>query len=64
MNGGSQRHEVERAAKAVSGLKGVTRVEPNYLSRQLFVEYDPDHVTMEEIRRAVKSHPGRKTGLP
>jgi hypothetical protein len=49
---------LEAAAKSVSRLKGVLAVKGNHISHMLGIEYDPDKVTIEEIRRTIENQKG------
>lgn len=42
-------HCVETINKAVGGLQGVSRVEPNETTKQVLVEFDPSQVSLPDI---------------
>ncbi len=52
--GDKEAERLENARTIVCGMKGVTRAEANHISRILCVEYDPERVTLDEIRVAVR----------
>jgi len=45
---------LERARRAISKIDGLFDVEANYISHLLVFEYDPDKITLEQIRRTVE----------
>jgi hypothetical protein len=45
---------LEKARAAVSNLKGVVKSDADQVSQMLTVEYDPDRITRDEIRNAVR----------
>ncbi|HKM75548.1 MAG TPA: heavy-metal-associated domain-containing protein [Candidatus Bathyarchaeia archaeon] len=50
---------LEKARKVVQNLKGVVKVQANYILHLLTVESDPEKITLDEIRNSVKKI-GRK----
>ena len=44
---------LEEAKEMVSQIKGVLDVESNHLTHLLSIEYDPQKVTLDQIRKAV-----------
>ena len=51
----SFRH-MEEARDAITKLDGVLRVEINHVTRMFYVEYDPEKISFENIRKEVKSY--------
>ena len=45
---------LEKIRESVSKIVGVFDAEANHISDTLTVEYDPDRVTLDQIRRAIK----------
>ena len=46
---------LEEAKVLVFRLKGVLNVESNHVSETLVIEYDPDKVTLDQIRETIKN---------
>ncbi len=51
----SGRH-MEEARDAITKLDGVLRVETNHVTHMFYVEYDPEKISIESMRRRVKSY--------
>jgi Heavy-metal-associated domain len=47
---------LENAKEVVSKMKGVFSVEANHVSHMLTIQYDPDKVTLDQIRKTVESN--------
>ena len=45
---------IEEAREAISKLDGVLKVEANHVTRMFYVEYDPEKISFENIRKEVK----------
>lgn len=45
---------LERAKKAVSKIKGVLSIEANHVTHMLEIEYDPEQVSLDEIRKTIE----------
>ena len=57
-NGNQIREEwrrMEEARAAIAKLDGVLKVETNHVTHMFYVEYDPEKVSFERIRKKVKS---------
>ena len=46
---------LEALKKQVSKIAGVSGVEANHVTDMLSIEYDPEKVTMDEIRKKVEA---------
>lgn len=46
---------LEAAQKSVSKLEGILDVRANHISHMLGIEYDPDKITIEEIRKEIEA---------
>jgi hypothetical protein len=46
-----------RAQQILNKTKGVLKVEINHLTNILSVEYNPDEITVDEIKRAIAMSP-------
>lgn len=57
---GNQIHDewrrMEEAGAAITSLKGVLKVETNHVTHMFYVEYDPEKISFERIRKEVKSY--------
>ncbi len=51
----SGRH-MEETRDAITKLDGVLKVETNHVTRMFYVEYDPEKISFESIRKEVKSY--------
>ncbi len=51
----SGRH-MEEARDAITKLDGVLKVETNHVTHMFYVEYDPEKISFESIRKQVKSY--------
>jgi len=47
---------MEEARAAIAKLDGVLKVETNHVTHMFYVEYDPEKISFESIRREVKSY--------
>ena len=47
---------MEEAGSAITKLKGVSKVETNHVTHMFYVEYDPEKISFEKIRKEVKSY--------
>jgi hypothetical protein len=47
---------MEEARAAIAKLVGVLKVQTNHVTRMFYVEYDPEKISFESIRREVKSY--------
>ena len=47
---------MEEARDAISKIDGVLKVEANHVTRMFYVEYDPEKISFEKIRKEVKSY--------
>jgi len=47
---------MEEARAAIAKLDVVLKVETNHVTRMFYVEYDPEKISFESIRREVKSY--------
>ena len=47
---------MEEARDAISKLNGVLKVETNLVTRMFYVEYDPEKIRIESIRKEVRSY--------
>ena len=47
---------MEEARDAIARQNGVLRVEINHVTHMFYVEYDPEKISFENIRKEVKSH--------
>ena len=45
---------MEEARDAVAKLDGVSKVETNHVTHMFYVEYDPEKISFEKIRKEVK----------
>jgi hypothetical protein len=53
---------LEEAKELVLRIKGVLNVETNHMSDMLVIDYDPEKVTLDQIRKTVEN--GDKTQTP
>lgn len=47
---------IEEAREAISKMDGVLKVETNHVTHMFYVEYDPEKISFERIRKEVKSY--------
>ena len=47
---------MEEARDAITKLDGVLKVESNHVTHMFYVEYDPEKVSFERIRKVAKSY--------
>lgn len=47
---------MEEAGAAITKLNGVLKVETNHVTHMFYVEYNPEKVNFERIRKEVKSY--------
>lgn len=47
---------MEEAREAISKRDGVLKVEINHVTHMFYVEYDPEKISFEKIRKEVKSY--------
>ena len=47
---------MEEAGNAITKLNGVLKVETNHVTHLFYVEYDPEKISFERIRKEVKSY--------
>ena len=53
---GEMWRRMEEAKDSISKLNGVLKVEANHVTHMFYVEYDPEKVSFERIRKEVKSY--------
>ena len=46
---------LEEAKELILRIKGVLNVETNHMSDKLVVEYDPEKVTLDQIRKTIEN---------
>ena len=46
---------MEEARGAIAKLDGVLKVETNHVTHMFYIEYDPEKISFERIRKEVKS---------
>jgi len=49
-------HHMEETRDAITKLDGVLKVETNHVTRMFYVEYDPEKISIESIRKEVKAY--------
>ena len=49
-------YNMEEARDAIIKLTGVFKVETNHVTRMFYVEYDPEKISFENIRKEVKAY--------
>ena len=47
---------MEEARDAIIKLNGVLKVETNHVTHMFYVEYDPEKISFESIRKEVKAY--------
>ena len=47
---------MEEAREAMIKLNGVLKVDTNHVTHMFYVEYDPERISFERIRKEVKSY--------
>ena len=55
MEGDNSSYGLENAAEALRKVEGVLIVEANHLSNTIYVEYDPNKISLDAIRKVAKS---------
>ena len=49
-------YNMEEVRDAIAELDGVLKVETNQVTRMFYVEYDPEKISFETLRKEVKSY--------
>lgn len=50
----------EKVKRSLSGLGGISSIDINYITRTVYVEYDPNKATVGEIKKAIEASEQRR----